>query len=43
MTKRPKMRLVLARSKNFKQLMDKANTIKKENENAYTAIYGKKI
>ncbi|MDR3705107.1 MAG: hypothetical protein P4L28_04270 [Paludibacteraceae bacterium] len=38
--KRPKMRIVLSRSANFKQLMDKANAIKKENEAAFNAIYG---
>jgi hypothetical protein len=36
------MRIVLARSANFKQLMDKANAIKKENEASFNAIYGPK-
>lgn len=40
--KRPKMRIVLARSANFKQLMDKANAVKKENEASFNAIYGPK-
>ncbi len=42
-TKRPKMRIVLSRAANFKQLMEKANAVKKENEAAFDAIYGKKI
>ncbi len=37
--KRPKMRIVLARSPDFKTLMDKANAIKKENESAFNTIY----
>ena len=37
--KRPKMRIILARSGNFKQLMDKANAVKKENEAAFNALY----
>ena len=40
--KRPKMRIVLSRSPNFKTLMEKANSVKKENEAAFNAIYASK-
>ena len=37
--KRPKMRVIMTRAANFKQLMDKANAVKKENEAAFNALY----
>ena len=42
MMKKPKMRIVLSRAPNFKQLMEKTAALKKENETAYDLIYAKK-
>ena len=38
MVKRPKMRIVLTRAANFKDLIAKADAVKKENEAAFNAI-----
>ena len=38
--KRPKMRIVMTRTANFKELMEKATANKKDNEVAFNALYG---
>ena len=39
---RQKLRVVLSKSAGFKALMEKSTNLKKENETAFTKLYGEK-